>query len=94
MTEIVSLARARDDKIWAVIAQLGRQNRVAAVFSDRNAALADQSWREQQVRAYAAFLKTSRKPVPCYTVTAIHRAELPRAWQPLPALGFLRGQFI
>ena len=27
-------------------------------------------------------------------VAPITRAELPRKWTPLPALGFLRGQFI
>jgi hypothetical protein len=33
-------------------------------------------------------------PVPNYSVSSIRRADLPRNWQPLPALGFLRGQFI
>jgi hypothetical protein len=32
--------------------------------------------------------------VPHYSVAPIRRADLPKKWSPLPALGFLRGQFI
>jgi len=94
MDQPVSLGAARDDTLWAVIASVGRTTRIAEIFSNRLAALADQAWREQQVRAYAAFLRTSRQPPPMYTVRPIRRADLPRAWRPLPALGFLHGQFI
>ena len=94
MSEVIPLRRAGDDTLWAVVASIGRTERVAEVFPSRTAALADRSWREQQVRAYAGFLRTSRQPVPRYSVAPIRRADLPRAWTPLPALGFLRGQFI
>jgi hypothetical protein len=94
MNEVVSLSRASDDTLWAVIAQVGRTSRVAEVYPNRVAALADRSWREQQVRAYAALLRTSRQEVPRYSVAPIRRTDLPRKWTPLPALGFLRGQFI
>jgi len=46
------------------------------------------------VRAYAGFLQSCRQAVPRYSVAPIRRADLPRSWKPLPALGFLRGQFI
>ena len=96
--EVVTLdqarrARSRDDQIWAVIATAGRLHRVAEIYPSRDAALADRSWREQQVRAYAQFLRSSRQPVPCYSVAPIRRSDLPRSWVPLPALGFLRGRF-
>jgi hypothetical protein len=94
MDQPVSLSTARDDTLWAVVASVGRTTRIAEIFSNRLAALADLAWREQQVRAYAAFLRTSRQPPPMYTVKPIRRADLPRAWRPLPALGFLHGQFI
>jgi hypothetical protein len=94
MSEVVSLPRAAEDTLWAVIASIGRTNRVAEIYSSRPAALADRAWREQQVRAYSAFLRSSRQAVPRYSVAPIRRADLPRAWTPLPALGFLRGQFI
>jgi len=90
----VSQNTARDDTLWAVVASVGRTTRVAEIFSSRLAALADQAWREQQVRAYAGFLGNSRQPPPLYSVTPIRRADLPRAWRPLPALGFLHGQFV
>jgi hypothetical protein len=35
-----------------------------------------------------------RHPMPHYSVAPIRRADLPRKWAPLPALGFLRGRFI
>lgn len=94
MSQIVPLSSHRDDTLWAVVASLGRTTRVAEVFSNRLAALADKAWREQQVKAYANFLRNSRQPPPTYSVTPIRRSELPRAWRPLPALGFLHGQFI
>jgi hypothetical protein len=92
MVEPVSIASYRDDRLWAVVASIGRTSRVAEVFSSRLAALADQAWREQQVNAYATFLRNSRQPTPSYTVKPIRRADLPRSWRPLPALGFLYGK--
>jgi hypothetical protein len=95
MSQVVSLARApSDDTLWAVVASLGRTSRVAEVFSNRAAALADRAWREQQVAAYAGFIRQARQPVPNYTVAPVRRADLPRGWKPLPALGFLRGKFV
>ncbi len=98
MSEIVTLdhvrARAREDPLWAVIATAGRAQRVAEIYPSRDAALADRSWREQQVRAYAQFLRTARQPLPRYSVAPIRRSDLPRSWTPLPALGFLRGRFV
>jgi hypothetical protein len=92
MVEPVSIANYRDDTLWAVVASIGRTSRVAEVFTNRLAALADQAWREQQVSAYANFLSNSRQPVPSYSVKPIRRADLPRSWRPLPALGFLHGK--
>jgi hypothetical protein len=94
MVEPVSITSYRDDTLWAVIACIGRTSRVAEVFSSRLAALADQAWREQQVTAYANFLRNSRQPTPSYTVQPIRRADLPRSWRPLPALGFLQGKLL
>lgn len=94
MGQIVSLPRTGDDTIWAVVAAVGRKQRVAEIFANRTAALADMDWRVQQVRAYAGFLQRMKQPEPRYSVAPIRRADLPRAWKPLPALGFLRGQFI
>ena len=91
---VLSLSRARDDKLWAVVAAIGRKTRVAEIYASRAAADADRNWREQQVMAYAGFLRSSSMPVPNYSVSPIRRADLPRSWRPLPALGFLRGQFI
>jgi hypothetical protein len=94
MTEPVNLSSYREDTLWAVVASIGRTSRVAEIFSNRLAALADQQWREQQVKAYANFLRTTRQPPPLYTVRPIRRSDLPRSWRPLPALGFLHGKFI
>ncbi len=94
MSEVITLRRSAEDTLWAVIASVGRTDRIADVYPNRGAALADRAWREQQVRAYANFLQSFRQAVPRYSVTPIRRADLPRAWKPLPALGFLRGQFI
>ena len=94
MVEPVNLSNYRDDTLWAVVASMGRTTRVAEIFSNRLAALADQAWREQQVKAYAHFLRSSRQPPPRYTVRPIRRTDLPRSWRPLPALGFLHGKFV
>ena len=94
MSKVVSFVRVGDDTLWAVMAAVGRQNRVAEVYPSRAAALADRAWREQQVRAHLQLLRSSRQPAPQYSVAPIRRADLPRSWTPLPALGFLRGQFI
>jgi hypothetical protein len=94
MAEPVSLSSVRDDTLWAVVASIGRTTRVAEIFSSRMAALADQAWREQQVRAYANFLRSAKQPPPTYTVRPIRRADLPRGWRPVPALGFLQGKFV
>jgi hypothetical protein len=93
-TPLFSVARAGDDTLWAVVAAVGKTSRIAEIFPSRAAALADRAWREQQVRAYAGFLMSCRKPQPHYSVTPIRRSDLPRSWRPLPALGFLRGQFM
>jgi hypothetical protein len=94
MVEPVSLNPSREDTLWAVVASVGRTTRVAEIFSNRLAALADKTWREQQVRAYENFLRMSRQPPPSYEIRPIRRADLPRAWRPLPALGFLQGKFV
>ncbi len=94
MVEPVSLNSFRDDRLWAVVASIGRTSRVAEVFSSRLAAIADQTWREQQVKAYAGFLRNSLQPTPSYTVKPIRRSDLPRTWRPLPALGFLHGKLL
>ena len=94
MVEPISLNSVRDDTMWAVVASMGRVTRVAEIFSSRERALADRAWREQQIRAYAGLLASCRQPAPSYSVAPIRPADLPRAWKPLPALGFLRGQFI
>ena len=95
MNQVVSLnpVRTGDDTLWAVVASVGRKNRVAEIFPSRNAALADRAWRQQQVSEYAGFLRTCSQPAPRYSVTPVRRADLPKGWKPLPALGFLRGQF-
>lgn len=96
MNEVITF-RARlpnVDTLWAVVARQGRTTRIADVHPDQAAALADCAWRAQQVRAYAQFILGERRPLPQYSVRTIRRAELPRAWRPLPALGILRGQAI
>lgn len=96
MNDVVpfSTVRAGDDKIWAVMAEAGRISRIAEIFASRDAALADRDWREQQVRSYTQFLRSMRQPIPRYSIAPIRRADLPRSWTPLPALGFLRGRFL
>ncbi|UFN48788.1 hypothetical protein LPC08_22750 [Roseomonas sp. OT10] len=92
--QVVSFSQLRDDRLWAVVAAVGRRSRIANIYPSRAAADADRDWREQQVRAYAGFLRSARMPVPNYSVSPIRRSDLPRGWRPLPALGFLRGQFV
>lgn len=92
MAEVIFLP-AQGEWIWAVMAQLGKTTRVAAIHPDQAAATVDRQWRERQVRAYRDFLRQARQPPPRYTVARMRRADLPRNWQPLPALGFLRGRF-
>jgi hypothetical protein len=94
VTSFVSLRAGDDDTLWAVIATAGRRSRVANVYRSRAAALEDRAWRAQQVSAYEDWLRRARQPVPHYSVAPIRRADLPKKWSPLPALGFLRGQFI
>lgn len=84
--------RGSEDSLWAVIAIIDRVIRIAEVFPSRRAALADQAWREAQVRAYANFLERVEQPYPRYAVRPIRRSDLPRRWKPLPALGFLNGR--
>jgi len=86
--------KPRSDTVWAVVAQVGRASRVAEIFPSKERALADRAWREQQIRAYAGLFRHCKQPVPLYTVASIRPADLPRSWTPLPALGFLRGQFL
>ncbi len=81
-----------EESLWAVVATIGRVIRIAEIFSSRNAAVADQAWREAQVRAYANFLENAAQPYPTYAVKPIRRTDLPRRWKPLPALGFLNGR--
>ncbi len=94
MSAVIEFKHRKDDTLWAVMASVGRTTRVAEIFLSRERALADRTWREQQIRAYASLLQSCRQPAPCYSVAPIRPADLPRAWKPLPALGFLRGQFI
>lgn len=94
MRDIAALPRGDEDTLWAVVATVGRANRVAEIFRSRTAALEDRAWRAQQVRAYEDFLVRSKQPLPHYSVAPIRRSDLPRKWAPLPALGFLRGEFI
>ena len=94
MAAVIEFKPRREDTLWAVVASIGRANRVAEIFPSRERALADRDWREQQIRAYSTLLQSCRQPAPLYSVAPIRLADLPRAWKPLPALGFLRGQFV
>ncbi|WP_122050837.1 hypothetical protein [Asaia bogorensis] len=80
------------DRLWAVMAWQGRRSRIANVHATREAAQADCEWRSRQVHEYRHFLASEQKAPLRYDVRSIGRAELPRSWSPLPALGFLRGQ--
>jgi hypothetical protein len=66
-----------DSALWAVVAVMGKIIRIAEIYPNRNAALADQAWRESQVRAYAGFLDSASQPFPRYAVKAIRRTDLP-----------------
>jgi len=79
------------DVLWAVIARQGRVTRIADVHGTRLAAEADREWRARQVKAYASFIIGEQRPLLEYSIRPIKRAELPRTWRPLPALGILRG---
>jgi hypothetical protein len=81
-----------DDRLWAVVATIGRVVRIADIHASHTRAQADQIWREQQVKAYLGFLLRCEQPVPRYTIRSMSRAQLPRGWRPLPALGFLSGR--
>ncbi|MBO1360938.1 MULTISPECIES: hypothetical protein [Acetobacter] len=81
------------DGMWAVVALIGRTRKVANIYPTREAALTDCAWRRDQVRAYAHFLEQSPDPAPTYHIAPIHRAELPKGWKPMPALGVLHGRF-
>jgi hypothetical protein len=94
MSEVIALSRAHDDTMWAVVANIGKISRVAEIYPTRMAALADRAWRAQQVQSYAHLLEGCRQSMPRYSVVPMRRADLPRQWKPLPALGFLRGQFV
>lgn len=85
--------RTSDDSLWAVIAITERIVRIAEVFPGHAQALKDQIWREAQVRAYAGFLERTGQPAPRYTIRPIKRTDLPKRWKPLPALGFLHGNW-
>jgi hypothetical protein len=94
MRDLAALPRGDEDSWWAVVATVGHTHRVAEIYRSRTAALEDRAWRAQQVRAYEDFLRRAEQPVPHYSVAPMRRSDLPRKWTPLPALGFLRGEFI
>jgi hypothetical protein len=73
---------------------VGRTERVAKIHSNRMAALDDRAWRERQVSAYRGLFDGVRQPTPRHSVAPMKRADLPRDGRPLPALGFLRGNFV
>lgn len=89
-----ALPRTGEDTLWAVIATVGKVDRIAEVYRSRDAALEDRAWRAAQVKAYEHLIARTKHPVPRYSVAPIRRADIPRAWSPLPALGFLRGSFV
>ncbi|EHH68266.1 hypothetical protein [Gluconobacter morbifer] len=96
MSEIIPLRPAlpKADTLWAVIAFQGKRRVIADLHLSREAAEADCQWRMAQVRAYARFLISEQQPPPAYMVERIRKTDLPRRWEPLPALGMLRGRFI
>ncbi len=93
MAELTLVKQGNEDTLWAVLAHLGKQTRVAEVYRSRDRAVADRDWRAREVRAYEDFLRRTSQDVPRYSVAPIRRSDLPRRWTPLPALGFLRGQW-
>lgn len=92
MGTIISIRNRKPGEIWAVIMSTGKKHQVASIYAQRNAAEADCAWRQQQVHSYTSFLQKSNQPIPHYSITPISRAELPKNWRPLPALGLLYGQ--
>jgi hypothetical protein len=94
MSEVVAIRGSgrRDDSLWAVIVASGKTETIANIYPTRDAAMADRDWRATQVAAYAQFLRQARQPAPHYRISLIRRADLPRSWRPLPALGFLWGR--
>ena len=90
----MAVPRGGEDTLWAVIATVGKTDRIADIYRTRDDALNDRAWRTAQVRAYEHLIVRTRQPVPRYSVVQIRRADIPRAWSPLPALGFLRGRFV
>jgi hypothetical protein len=94
VTSAPRFGTAGDDTVWAVLAVVGRTERVAEIHPNRRAALDDRAWRECQVLAYRNLLDRARQPTPRYSVAPMKRADLPRGWRPLPALGILYGRFI
>ncbi len=94
MGEIVQLPRPQpshsgEDTIWAVMAAVGKAERIADVYPTRMAALADRAWREQQVRAYAALLRATRKAIPRYSVAPISARRSAPAVDTAASPGFL-----
>lgn len=83
-----------EDSLWAVVAWMGTRRRIAEVFPSRARALADCTWREAEVRAYVHLLRNTTQPMPHYAIAPVRRSDLPKTWKPMPALGFLQGQFI
>lgn len=83
---------ARRDESWAVVATTGRVTRIASIYPTRAGAEADCTWRSRQVDAYRGFLERNAIAAPQYSIRPFRHADLPRAWRPLPALGFLHGQ--
>ncbi len=96
MTEMPAQFRrsGNEDSLWAVVAWLGTRRRIAEVFPSRAQAIADRDWREREVKAYFHLLRSTGQPLPHYGIAPVRRSDLPRKWKPMPALGFLRGQFI
>ena len=95
MSDIIRLpTAARDDTLWAVVASLGKTDRIAEIFPNRTAALADRTWREQQVRAPTPpSCAAAPNPSPATASPRYAAPTCPGPGAPLPALGFLRGQF-
>ncbi|GAB6967415.1 hypothetical protein JCM25156A_14520 [Komagataeibacter kakiaceti JCM 25156] len=89
---VIFRTTARRDESWAVVARTGGGTCIASIYPTRAGAEADCEWRDRQVAAYRAFLERNDIPVPHYSIRPYRRADLPRAWRPLPALGFLHGQ--
>ncbi|QDH18078.1 hypothetical protein E3D00_09565 [Swingsia samuiensis] len=76
------------------MATQGKRNVIANVYILKEKAEADCHWRTSQVRVYSSFLRSEQQIIPRYWVKKIKKAELPKRWSPLPALGILRGKMI